>query len=273
MSARARFSTRGQGLVEFLVVALLLVPLFLLLPTIGKYFDIAHATQMASRYAAFDGMQRNSSTPDGWKPPAELAGEVRRRFFSNGDAPIKNGDIAGDFSAHRNPFWRDSQGNPLIRSTTDVHLSFGLDGKGASSAEGLGSASDDTPFGLVPPIRDLPERGIYTANVSVDLADPKALDGSYASTYDFFSKLGLNMTRHTSVVLGGWSARDPAQVRERIDEPLMFPGGVLAPAKPAVDAAVLILESPSCLNGTCVKGPKLGELEFWDDVVPKDRLK
>lgn len=269
-----RRSQQGQALTEFLVVALLLIPLFLLLPTIGKYIDIAHAAQLASRYAAFEAMHRNSSTPEGWKPPEQLAGEVRRRYFSNGEAPVKSGDTAGDFAAHRNAFWRDSQGKPLIRQfETDVRLGFGVDGNGAGHAAGLSAASDQQPFVVLGPVLDIPEEGIYTASISVDLADPDALPGSYAGTYDMFSKLGLSMRRHTSLAIGGWAARGPEQVRDRIDNLPMFPGRLLAPAKPVVDAAVTIVESPSCLAGGCLKGPRLGELEFWDDVVPGDRLK
>jgi hypothetical protein len=59
--------TRGQALTEFLLVSLALIPLFLLLPMIGKYQDINHATQMASRYAAFDAILRNDSQ-NSWKP-------------------------------------------------------------------------------------------------------------------------------------------------------------------------------------------------------------
>lgn len=270
---KAGRSQRGQALTEFLVVALLLIPLFLLLPTIGKYIDIAHATLMASRYAAFEAMHRNSATPEGWKPPQQLAGEVRRRYFSNGDAPVKTGDTAGDFSAHRNAFWRDSQNRPLIRQfDTDVRLGFGPEGTGTSHAAGLSAASDQLPFTLLGPVLDIPEDGIYSASVSVDLADPEALAGSYASTYQMLGNLGLRMTRHTAVVVGGWAARGPEQVRARIDNLPMFPGRVLAPVKPVVDAAVTIVESPSCLKGGCIDGPKLGELEFWDDVVPGDRL-
>jgi hypothetical protein len=269
-----RRTQRGQALTEFMVVALLLIPLFLLLPTIGKYLDVAHATQMASRYAAFEAMQRNSAMPQGWKPTEQLAGEVRRRFFSNGEAPVKTGDTAGDFDAHRNPLWRDSQGRPMIRDfASDIRLGFGADGQGSSHASGLSSASDQMPFGVLGPVLDIPEDGIYTASVSVDLADPEALPGSYASSYELLSKLGLRMTRHTALVVGPWAARDPAQVRDRIDNLPMFPGRVLAPIKPVVDAAVVIVESPSCLTGGCIRGPKLGELEFWDDVVPADRLK
>ena len=36
---------RGQALTEFLVISLVLISLFLLLPVIGKYQDISHASQ------------------------------------------------------------------------------------------------------------------------------------------------------------------------------------------------------------------------------------
>ena len=51
----------GQALTEFLVVALALIPLFLLIPMIAKYQDIGHSTQMASRYAAFEATIRNDA--------------------------------------------------------------------------------------------------------------------------------------------------------------------------------------------------------------------
>ena len=103
----------GQALTEFLVVALALIPLFLLVPMIAKYQDISHFTQLASRYAAFDAMTRNDSVST-WKPEAQLADEVRRRFFSNSDAPIKTGDVVGNFDANRNLFWS----NPLAACRT-----------------------------------------------------------------------------------------------------------------------------------------------------------
>lgn len=45
---------RGQALVEWLVVALALLPLFVLVPVLGRLQDQAHQVEMASRQAAFD---------------------------------------------------------------------------------------------------------------------------------------------------------------------------------------------------------------------------
>lgn len=105
---------RGQSTVEFVVLALALVPLLLIVPLLGKYMDIAQTAAMASRYVAFEGSWRHGSSKDDWKTDPELAREVRRRFFSNSDAPIKTDDTAGDFNAHRNTLWFDHRGAPLL---------------------------------------------------------------------------------------------------------------------------------------------------------------
>ena len=51
----------GQALVEFLVASVAIVSLFLQVPVIAKYQDIGNSTQMASRYVAFDAMNRNDT--------------------------------------------------------------------------------------------------------------------------------------------------------------------------------------------------------------------
>lgn len=253
----------GQALTEFLVVAIALVPLFLLMPLIAKYQDISHATQMASRYVAFEAMTRNDSVST-WKPESQLADEVRRRFFSNTDAPIKTNDVAGNFEANRNLFWRDPQGNPLIKDfNSDVTVSFGF-GNGSSHNDAFSSTHDGEPFVLRNQL-DLHARGIYTANVSVTLANlPAGL-----TFYEPFDQINLSMTRSTSVLIDPWTAKNPQQVESKIaGNAAIFPVGSLSAVSPIVDAAVTIIDLPGGLSG-----PKLGQLDFWRDVVPEDRLK
>lgn len=267
--------TRGQALTEFIVLALGLVPLFLLIPAIAKYQDIAHAVQLASRYVAFAATTRND-TANTWKPPRELAQEVQRRFFSNPDAPIKANDAAGDFKAHQNMFWRNHEGEALIDNfNRDVRVTFGS-GAGMNHDAGYSSASDGEPFKGATGVSDslgLSAPGIYRANVDVVLADFSQQEGGNAKTFEQFKGLNLKMRRQTSLLLDPWSAMSPQQVEERINQIELFPGKILAPAAPLVNAAVAIVELPSCLKGHCIPGPKLGELEFWSDIVPSDRLK
>lgn len=261
----------GQALTEFLVVALALVPLFLLMPLIAKYQDIAHQTQMASRYVAFDATVRNE-WQNGWKDTAQLAAEVRRRFFSNPDAPIKTNDTAGNFDAHRNLFWRGPTNEPLIADfDADVTISFG-ESASASQATGLKASRDGDPFNKVggtnveTEIADqlsLKAAGIFSGNVSVKLAKTPA----FLKSYRPFDKIDISITRHTSVVVNGWDADSAQKVVSRIDSKLLVPGTQLRQIASLAGGFITPFEAGQ------VQSPQLGQLTFWQDVVPSDRLK
>lgn len=266
-------AVRGQALVEFLGLALILVPFLLLLPMIAKYQDIAHATDMAARYVAFDATVRNDAAGS-WKPNGELAGEVRRRFYSNASAPIKTGDTPGDFKAHQNLFWRDPLGNALIRNfNNDVRISFG---EGASQDPGAGfrGVGEGTPF-LRHDTMDLEARGVFRGNVSVSVANlPDSLTGPTRS-YEGLKSLNLVIRRHVDLVPDGWTAKDADHTASRIDHAEINAGStfnlpLFREVPKAVEAAVVLMEIPSGCLSHC--GPRLGELEYWKDVVPADRI-
>jgi hypothetical protein len=256
---------RGQALVEFLVLALALLPLFLLMPMIAKYQDVAHAAQMASRYVSFESMTRNAGAGS-WKPEAQLAQQARRRFFGNSDAPIKTDDGAGNFPANQNLFWRSPGQQALIADIgRDVTLHFGT-ASGTAHRDGYSAADDGLPFNLVGAAAQrmgLQSDGIYTAQVDVALLNLPAGLKNYAP----FDSINLTMKRHTSVLVDAWTASNPGQVESRIDHPVLFPGALLAPARQLVDPVIGVVELFH------VPGPGLGELAFWRDVVPADRLK
>jgi hypothetical protein len=253
----------GQALTEFLVVALALLPLFLLIPMIAKYQDTAHMTQMATRYAAFDATIRNDGTAGAWKPETQLADEMRRRFFGNSAAAIKTNDVAGNFDAHRNLFWRGPDDRPLLAGFGDVSVSFGPD-RLVSHDNAFESASDTAGFPGASGF-GLASKGIYTANVSVKLANLP----SNLAFYHPLDAINLIVTRSTSVLLNPWTARNAADVEAKIlGNSAAFPAGQLAPIAGVADAYVSIID----LAGG-ISAPKLGELDFWHDVVPSDRLK
>lgn len=234
---------RGQATVEFVVAALVMVPLFIVIPLLGKYLDLFQATEAASRYVAFEGANRNSS--NSWKSDAELGMEVRRRFFSASGAPVKTGDAAGDFIAHRNPVWTDHAGRPLLaKFEDDVTVRTTVAGKNAIAAANvygsrLGLGNDNW----------------YTGEVSVKIADIpgfKPLDA-----------IGLTTTRRTVLLADSWTARNNAQIRSRIED-----GGLpvypIEKFRPLVDLIGMI---PPQVND-----PALVVSDFDWDVVPCDRL-
>lgn len=238
---------RGQALTEFVVIAAALIPLFLLIPVIAKYQDIAHTAQMASRYAAFDGLVRNSSQNSA-KPIGQLQDEVRRRFFSNSDAPIKTGDVAGDFKAHQNVFWRTPDDKPLITNFADITVTR----SSQSTYDGLPQSG---PFGFSYGLT-----GIGSANVNIKLANlPAGL-----TFYEPFDRINLTIKRGTSVLADGWTGKDPLDVQNR------FAGHV--PATRLLPPLSLIIDPIVKLVEPGVPAPKLGQLDFWQDDVPEDRL-
>lgn len=188
---------RGQSTTEFVVLALVLVPLFTALPVLGKYLDLAHSTEQAARYVVFE---HTVVRADGSaKSDALLADEVRRRFFSTPAAPIKSGDVAGDFAAHRNPLWHDHRGNSLLPAFADAvtvastrHHSNAPAGAALAGGNGL----------------RLPPQGEIEGRVSVRLRDLPA--------FAPFDRLGLRITRHQVVLANAWTAASSADTAARI---------------------------------------------------------
>ena len=235
---------RGQATVEFVVAALVLVPLFIIIPLLGKYLDLFQTTETASRYVAFEGVTRNSS--NSWKTDAELSMEVRRRFFSNSDAPVKTGDAAGDFVQNRNPMWTDHAGNPLLASfENDVKVATSVTGKTAITAANVFA-----------PKFELKKDNWYNGAVTIKIADIPSLGAP-------FDAISLSTTRRTVLLADAWTARNNAQIRDRIEN-----GGLtvypIGQAKAVVDLIGLI--------PVAVKDPALKVGDHDWDVVPCDRL-
>jgi hypothetical protein len=247
-----RTGQRGQSTVEFVAMAFVLVPLLLIVPLIGKYMDIAQTTQVASRYVAFEGQVRHSSSAGSWKSDVDLAQEVRRRFFSNSDAPIKTGDTAGDFNAHRNTLWFDHRGDPLLPNFVD---SIGVRTTRESMAQPFGALYAGA-FGL-------PQDNLYMGQVTVGVANIKGLEP--------FDKIGLSISRSTSLLADSWAAPGPDAIESSIRQdgwnPLgPFPYKTLEAlgGNPVVDLALTLFEYGA-------PPPDIGRVE--PDRVPSDRLK
>lgn len=237
-------------------MAVALLPLFVLMPMIGKYQDIAHSTLAASRYAAFDMLTRYQTT----KPQSQLDQEVRQRFFSAANAPIKSSESAQSPQASLNPLWRDPTNRPLIAQLSDISIRHsGASLSDSSDPQGMATAALEKARGLI----DLPQRELHTATVSVPLINlPQSL-----RIYEPFDRLHLRVQRHTSVVPDPWTAAGPAQVQAQIDK------AVLIPLSRPLRAVGELIDLPLSAAEPGVSKPQLGELEFWSDLVPSDRLK
>lgn len=256
-------SERGQALVEFLVVATVLIPLMLLIPMVAKYQDISFATQMASRYAAFDAVVRNRGWANSEKSIEQLQDEVRRRFFSNPEAPIKTMDTAGDFKAHQNLFWRLPSDQPMISSFQNVTVT-----RVVTAASDIAPAFS-TSYGVgLDTNGAYSTDGIHSATVQVIVANvPEVL-----RPYDTFNNLNITINRTTGLLVDSWAVMGPEIVQGKVKVAGYVPGTVLETlskdvgSNRGVDSVMKVVEPG-------VTPPKLGKLDMWTDVIPADRLK
>src|SRR5262249_22335117 len=115
-----RARNAGQAMVEFLIAATtVLIPLFLIVPLLGKYMDMKATAIQAARYAAWERTVWFGST--NWsaaqKTDTQIQQEVQWRFFSDSatlkfqDTDMNAGGWAG---TGPKPLWRDRAGNPML---------------------------------------------------------------------------------------------------------------------------------------------------------------
>lgn len=210
IARRVVFRQRGQSLVEFLVAGLVIIPLFLLIPLIGKYLDIKQSSIQAARKLAFECTVRYQDCDDLNAHPG-FADEIRMRVFAgnrmevlSNDRPDENAIEDSEFG---NRLWVDNQGRPLLENFDDV----GVRTDQANLDFGVTRAALDNPvsgprvFGL-----DL-ERGVFNARVQVALS--RALGGE--NFEEQLNSLRLDMQQNAAILTDAWSASGPGDAGDR----------------------------------------------------------
>lgn len=119
---------RGQALTEFVLIMLVMLPLFLGVYYLGKYADIYQSAVQASRYAAF---QRAMQPDEARLPASEIEDKLRARFFLRNEAFTQDGRLSASdsvkslsFDKRSVSFWHDLSGNPLLKDPQQIRLAF-----------------------------------------------------------------------------------------------------------------------------------------------------
>lgn len=240
----------GQSTIEMIILSLVLVPLFLIVPILGKYMDMAQTTSIASRYVAFEGTTHHNASLSGWKSDTELAKEVRRRFYSQHSLSIKTNDVVSEIDEDRNGLWVDHRGDALLADFNQVSVNTKKQSI-SSIFNGLTSLfdfSDDF---------ELDNDNLYRGEVNVQLANIEGLTP--------FNALNLNIRRHTVVLVDPWASKHASEVENKVkDAGLIFPHQVLNASASLLKPAISLFE----FNASA---PEIGKVE--PDYVPSDRLK
>ena len=239
---------QGQATVELVVLGFVLVPLFIIVPLLGKYMDFAQTTTVASRYVAFEGAVHHSSSATGWKTDEQLAAEVRRRFYSRNDLSIKTNDVVSETPAERNPLWVDHRGNALLPTFDNVTVQT----RRETLSQPLGAMYADE--------FDLPQDNLYTGIVNVNVANIAGVEP--------FDAINLSMNRSTTLLVDPWASNSSKEVEKKVQDagPLVFPYQLLEPFAAIIELGILLFEG--FFGDT--SPPEIGRVD--PDVVPSDRV-
>jgi hypothetical protein len=184
----SQHAQRGQAMVEFVVAAMFfLVPLFLAIAAIGKFLDVQHSAEMASRYGAWERTVWYDSTGTGFdsinapnaKSAANINNEIAARMLSDrstNTSVIRNDDkTATTFKNGIDPMWKDASGKAYMDTyaqlaSTNVSEAPKKDVAGAL-LKTLGSVGVRGVIGFAPPV---PNKTLAVANVKFDKVGAKS---------------------------------------------------------------------------------------------------
>jgi len=270
---RVRFrSQHGQAMTEFVITAVLfLIPVFLLVPVLGKYIDMKEQAIQGARYVAWErtvwygGSSASVDWPGASKTDAELRNEVRRRVFSEGGGIAANDKSGGTWSGSGvKTAWTNRNGSAMLANYDAV-------GQTLSNEDTPGIANDI--LNLLVTVADaigpfnLEMKGLQVAEVSVTahtLPINMSLQGDASKA---FNPGPLTFSDRSAVLSNTWSANGAAHVKSQTQG--------LTPTSIFQNPVVKTIWDIARIAFGVVAAPELLFLEIGKvepDVVPPDRL-
>jgi len=235
MNRSCKRSQLGSAMTEFAVLAIVLVPVFSMVPLIAKVSDVNQSTIQASRYAAWERTLNDTSAKD----DSRLAVEVNNLFFSNPDELIRSGEGMLTGEEHQNSFWNgygvvDDKQTRLVNDNSSENKSYvvtvneSLPGtiSGALSQgvnKVIGTMSSFTPGAKW----DLEENGLYVAKIGTNIKSNRFLPGTESCEENKSEEVFACIRRHNAILVDAWESSGSAQVKERVKA--LVPTGVFAP--------------------------------------------
>lgn len=262
---------RGQAMAEFTIAAaFVLIPLFLMIPLLGKFIDMKATTIQAARYAAWErtAWYGNSDWAAGQKSDSQIQSEVQQRFFADApNAPLRSTDKTLTGTIGGKPLWHDHSGASML-SSYSAGLGGGTQTPGTLEAF-LGRALKiveliDTVLGSN---FKLDMKSLYTSTVNLNAAQTAAISRATDSEVSGFA--APNFVANQVLVANGWSANGPEFVKKQIEGLAVLS---LAGRSPVSDVLNLI----QTVAGTFVEELRPSSLklggQILPDYVPPDRL-
>jgi hypothetical protein len=262
---------RGQALAEFTIAAaFVLIPLFLMIPLLGKFMDMKATTIQAARYAAWErtAWYGNADWAAGQKSDAQIQSEVQQRFFADSaTTPLRSTDQTLTGAVPARPRWYDHTGAPMLSA-------YSADAGNGTQTPGMTNVVLSDVHKFVEVIDSvlgtkfkLDMKSLYTSTVSLDAANTPAIRLATGADKSGFTAPNFVMTQ--VLVTNGWSANGPDFVKKQTEGLAVLSLAQRSPVKEVLHIVQSVL-------GTFVEELKPSSLklggELLPDLVPRDRL-
>lgn len=223
--ARIGRCERGQATAEMVIAsAFLLVPIFLLIPLVGKLIDFKMATIEAARYVAFERtVTSNQASVRGATfaslPDANLQNGTLMRFFSANGGTITAAQDNSTSNFAPRPLWMDQKLTPFMPSASDGNVTVTQNTSPTYADQSLGRILgflNNLGIGF-----SWNDKGYYTATVSASASLPAVIGTAGGQPLDTYFQNPLTFTATDSLLSDTGSATNPSYVHQQIKQTLL----------------------------------------------------
>lgn len=208
--SKRRDRQAGQSMVETLVAAtFILVPLFIMVPLLGKYIDMQASVLQAARNAAFERTiwsasgNRDGSPGVAKQTDAQIQAKIALRYFGALESPITSAAATASAYAPRD-LWVDQSGNALLPKYSDITPTLNPSAASPDAADSTLSTALAGINIMMNGGTSLDFKGLFTGQVQ---ASPVPVAFPHP-----FNTLALRFHSQDTLLANGWSAQSPTDV-------------------------------------------------------------
>lgn len=195
---------KGQALTEMAIVAAVVVPLFLLVPVLAKYFHIKQTAGQAARTAAWEATVTADHNFDNLDAAAQRQRVLDRHFGLSLDPIATQASGAGDGDDVRSQMMNSFSNHALLQRGDVTLAPYGNEsgGRVTSIIEGFSRIFELVPGASFPPNSN----GLVTSELRVRPRNLVTRDGGAATFLDPFHAIDLDMTLQHTLLADAWNA-------------------------------------------------------------------
>jgi len=269
---------RGQALAEFTIAAaFVLIPLFLMIPLLGKFMDMKATTIQAARYAAWErtvwyGTDKSSDNfKANQKKDDLILSEVQQRFFADsGSTPLQSDPTLTGAVADK-PLWHDHTGASMLSTYSADHQTTQTPGTMNVFLDDVKKLANNTLGKVLDTEFRLDMESLYTSRVRLEAAaNTPAIRLATGADTSGFTAPSFEMKQ--VLVANGWSANGPDFVKKQTEALAILSLGSREPVKTAMSIAQTVVGTfvPELDKDSLHLGGELTPEKL--DLVPPDRL-